>query len=213
MEKLIHYEFPHNRIQIDIHSHMVEYHAKVAAVVEDAAEAAIVEAVIAAAQAEGVTDLYLMDKTFILDAIREKLEREKPKPLTIEELRQVNGEPLWLTGFEWRVCYGTATFRGSEYLETGLSSSIPLDGYGQHWFAYRHKPRQEDIELYGHWIYWDGWCGNHDRRIDDATCSVCGYKHPTVRATKTEWDTRKFLSDTCPGCGVKMKKGGVDNVV
>ena len=78
---------------------------------------------------------------------------------------------------------------------------------------YGWKPRQADTELYGHWIYWDGWCGNHDRRIDDATCSVCGYKHPTVRATKEEWDTRTFLSDTCPGCGAKMKKGETVNVV
>lgn len=69
-------------------------------------------------------------------------------------------------------------------------------------------PKKDDTALSGHWIYWDGWCGNHDRRIDDATCSVCGYKHPTVRATKEEWDTPKFLSDTCPGCGAKMKKGG-----
>lgn len=78
---------------------------------------------------------------------------------------------------------------------------------------YGVKPRQADTELYGHWIYWDGWCGNHDRRIDDATCSVCGYKHPTVRATKEEWDTPKFLSDLCPGCGAKMKKGGACNAV
>lgn len=78
---------------------------------------------------------------------------------------------------------------------------------------YGVKPSQADTELSGHWIYWDGWCGNHDRRIDDATCSVCGYKHPTVRATKEEWDTRKFLSDTCPGCGAKMKKGGACNAV
>lgn len=77
MEKLIHYEFPRNQIQIDSYSHMAEHHAKVAAVVEDTADDAIIAAVIAAAQAEGVTDLYLLDKTFILDAIREKLEREK----------------------------------------------------------------------------------------------------------------------------------------
>lgn len=150
MEKLIHYEFPRNQIQIDSYSHMAEHHAKVAAVVEDTADDAIVAAVLEAARAEGVTDLYLMDKTFILDAIREKLEREK--------------------------------------LE-------------------QEKPSQAT------WIYWDGWCGNHDRRIDDATCSVCGYQHPTVRATKEEWDTRKFLSDTCPGCGAKMKKGGACNAV
>lgn len=141
-KRLMHYVFPRDQIQLD--GTMAELPGKVAAVVEDSTDAAIVAAILAAARAEEVTDLYLIDKTFILDAIREKLEREK--------------------------------------LE-------------------REKPSQAA------WIYWDGWCGNHDRRIDDATCSGCGYKHPTVWATKTEWDTPKFLSDTCPGCGAKMKKG------
>lgn len=72
-----------------------------------------------------------------------RAERESSRPLTIEELRQINGEPVWLDGFEWRVCYGTSTFRGSEYLETGMGSGIPLDGYGQTWFGYRHKPKEE----------------------------------------------------------------------
>lgn len=75
-------------------------------------------------------------------ALREKLERENLTPLTIEHLRQMNGEPVWLEGFEWRVCYGTSTFRGSEYLETGMGCGIPLDGYGQYWNAYRHKPKE-----------------------------------------------------------------------
>lgn len=136
-KRLMHYQFPRDQIRLE--GTMAELPGKVAAVVEDSTDAAIVAAILAAARAEGITDLYLLDKTFILDAIREKLEREKPRQAA--------------------------------------------------------------------WLYWDGWCGNHDRRIDDATCSGCGYKHPTVRATKTEWDTPKFLSDTCPGCGAKMEKG------
>ena len=70
-------------------------------------------------------------------------QNKNPKPLTIEELRKINGEPVWLDGFEWRVCYGTSTFRGSEYLETGMGCGIPLDGYGQTWFGYRNKPKEE----------------------------------------------------------------------
>ena len=138
--RLMHYEFHRNQIQLD--GTMAELPQKIAAVVEDTTDKAIVEAVLAAARDEGVTDLYLLDKTFILDAIREKQERENPKPLTIEELRKVNGEPLWLTGFEWRVCYGTSTFRGSEYIELSMDNSIPLDGYGKYWHAYRHKPKE-----------------------------------------------------------------------
>ena len=86
----------------------------------------------------------ILGDSYDLDHLRDLIEaeRENQKPLTIEELRQVNGEPLWLTGFEWRVCYGTSTFRGSEYIEVGSGISIPLDGYGESWFAYRHKPKE-----------------------------------------------------------------------
>ncbi len=75
-------------------------------------------------------------------ALREKAEREDPQPLTIEDLRQMDGEPVWLDGFEWRVSYGVSTISGSLCLETGLDSRIPLDGYGETWFAYRHKPKE-----------------------------------------------------------------------
>lgn len=48
------------------------------------------------------------------------------------------------------------------------------------------------------WDFWLGWGGNHDQRIDDAKCSSCGWKHPTVyRSTDN-------LQKTCPSCGSKM---------
>ena len=75
-------------------------------------------------------------------ALREKAEREDPKSLSIEELQQMNGEPVWLDGFEWRVSYGVSTINGSLCLATGFDSWIPLDGYGETWFAYRHKPKE-----------------------------------------------------------------------
>ena len=60
----------------------------------------------------------------------------------------------------------------------------------------------------GHWIYWGGWCGNHDKRIDDAVCSECGYEHRTVRYEKGDY--HNFvpfkLADKCPGCGAVMDK-------
>lgn len=54
----------------------------------------------------------------------------------------------------------------------------------------------------GYWIYWGGWAGNHDKRIDDAKCSLCGYRHPTVRGSTN------LLRDICPGCGATMRKDG-----
>lgn len=66
---------------------------------------------------------------------------------------------------------------------------------------------------HGHWIYWDGWCGNHDMRIEDAVCSECGYKHPVVRWERGDSISKKDayeivlnkLADKCPGCGAEME--------
>lgn len=60
------------------------------------------------------------------------------------------------------------------------------------------------------WLFWEGWIGNHDKRIEDATCSACGYKHPTVRRTygssETPQDVLNKLSNYCPNCGKPMIK-------
>lgn len=49
------------------------------------------------------------------------------------------------------------------------------------------------------WKVWAGWKGNHDQRIEDATCSNCGYVHPTVYRNLNE------LSSRCPKCKSKMR--------
>lgn len=58
----------------------------------------------------------------------------------------------------------------------------------------------------GKWIYWDGWLGNHDQRIDDAKCSECGYQHPVVRREMGEHygSTINKLARECPCCKAQM---------
>lgn len=92
-KRLMHYAFPRDQIQLD--GTTAELPQKIAAVVEDTTEKAIVQAVIDAARAAEVTDLYLLDKKFILDAIREKQERESPKPQTnAARIRAMSDEEL-----------------------------------------------------------------------------------------------------------------------
>ena len=50
---------------------------KIVATCQDLTDKAIVAACIECAKAEGVTDLYLLDRRFVLDALKEKMEREK----------------------------------------------------------------------------------------------------------------------------------------
>lgn len=58
------------------------------------------------------------------------------------------------------------------------------------------KGREELVteDTKAHWNIWGGWSGNHDRRIEDATCSNCGYRHETV------FGSTKKLAKNCPGC-------------
>lgn len=44
----------------------------------DMREKALVDAVIACARENGVNDIWLLDKKFVLDALREKMERDRP---------------------------------------------------------------------------------------------------------------------------------------
>ena len=59
-------------------------------------------------------------------------------------------------------------------------------------------------EATARWEYWSGWSGNHDKRIEDAQCSNCGFKHSTVRGKGA--NTPDLLADRCPRCRRLMIK-------
>lgn len=112
--------------------------------VADLSDQAIYNAITKAAQEAGVTDLYLMDKKFVLDAIREKLERENPKPLTIKELDKMIGEPVYIFShplelWEWNVL----AYKGAAYFGFKNGRKLSFGRYGEQWIAYRHKPKEE----------------------------------------------------------------------
>lgn len=73
-----------------------------------------------------------------IDALREKAEREDPKPLTLEELRQMDGEPVWIDDW-WEDSHGwELSMDASDYFEGERRTEKE---YGSIWVAYRHKPR------------------------------------------------------------------------
>jgi ribosomal protein S27AE len=75
---------------------------------------------------------------------------------------------------------------------------------------YTKVTEQSESATKAKWQFWEGWMSNHDMRIDDATCSSCGYIHFTVRRTpgsrETERDILNKLSNFCPNCGKAMLK-------
>jgi len=109
-------------------------------------------------QLDGAEVLLLNRKDFVfnkaiimaIDALREKAEREDPQPLTIEELQQMDGEPVWVKNRnadrgegEWCVIclyYNKLDFDASI---PGVESYWhPSNEYGKTWTAYRHKPKE-----------------------------------------------------------------------
>ena len=69
-------------------------------------------------------------------ALQEMEEREKNEPLKLAELKQMNGEPVWVHNLEvnksfWMLAY--------EDVVSNRLGWLDYSGYGQTWIAYRHK--------------------------------------------------------------------------
>ncbi len=83
-----------------------------------------------------------------VNALRTQLEAENGAPLTLDELRKMDGEPVWIEYIHKRahskyrivrwVSDNTIVFE--EYdKEFGPYNSAYLGHYGKNWLAYRHK--------------------------------------------------------------------------
>lgn len=77
LSKLRHYV-----LNMPLHSHDIinqtyNIEAKIAAKIVDLAEEAVVQAVLDEASAAGITDMYLIDKKFVIEALKEKFKRER----------------------------------------------------------------------------------------------------------------------------------------
>ena len=84
-------------------------------------------------------------------ALREKAERENPTPLTIEELQQMIGEPVYVISprrSRWYIVhsYHSPDVYGRCFMLTSYTSGkehFLMTECGSVWKAYRHKPKEE----------------------------------------------------------------------
>ena len=89
-------------------------------------------------------------------ALQEKAERENPAPLTIEELRQMDGEPVWVADLINQGHSGYCVIYVNKdslevYGDRFCSAYIPgientwysFNTYEKKWIAYRHKPKED----------------------------------------------------------------------
>lgn len=80
-----------------------------------------------------------------LSALRAQQKLESNQPLTMDELRQMEGEPVWVVFGEcgdWRIpdFIDIGAYRG--FIRFTDRSSEFLDDYGKDWLAYRHKTEE-----------------------------------------------------------------------
>ena len=79
----------------------------------------------------------------VLAALRTQLQENKP--LTLEELRGMRGEPVHVVKGKcqwWDIVDFTAG--GWLYLRIANKTDLALDDYGTKWLAYRRKPEVQD---------------------------------------------------------------------
>lgn len=74
-------------------------------------------------------------------------EREGPKPLTLDELRKMDGEPVWVKADHYGVYADIIHIMGREdgesYVKFKINWRLQENGYGKTWLAYLRKPKEE----------------------------------------------------------------------
>ncbi len=77
-------------------------------------------------------------------ALQAQQERENQKPLTLDELRQMDGGPVWV---EFHLGLFTPVWmlvNAPEHAAyDSLHQKVCFDCYGDAWLAYRHKPKED----------------------------------------------------------------------
>ena len=74
-----------------------------------------------------------------------RAQQQENKPLTLEELRGMRGEPVYVVKGKcqwWDIVDFTAG--GWLYLRIANKTDLAIDGYSNGWLAYRRKPEVQD---------------------------------------------------------------------
>lgn len=91
---------------------------------------------------------YLISQNEVVEALQQHIKRKENNPLTIDELMEMNGKPVYIKHLlgSWRYdgwhivdsCVNSAWGLALEVREP--SSPIGLENYGKVWLAYRYEP-------------------------------------------------------------------------
>lgn len=131
------------------------------------------------------------------------------EPLTMEQLREMDGQPVWVQtpGIEkygrWAIVAGVNIEDKVLYCQ----GDYTCRDYGRVWIAYGYPTAHIDWEAWSAEWEEDGECNHKPYRVRDAEkwkkykCSKCGYK--AGRRTSQKY---------CPSCGRAMTPGARDEL-
>lgn len=86
-------------------------------------------------------------KAIALECMMDAAERENPKPLTLEELRRMDGEVVYIPeSEEYFSGMGIVSVSQERVVDVGdpKFGYWPFREYGEGWRAYRSKPKEEN---------------------------------------------------------------------
>ena len=90
----------------------------------------------------GVQEFYKMAEY----ALRAQQEVEKNEPLTLDELREMDGEPVWVVNSDFKKSDGFSdewALVSSQRRNAESTGTIyHFEDYGKTWLAYRRKPEE-----------------------------------------------------------------------
>ena len=96
-------------------------------------------------QLGGITDALILDNDFILRAIQNALSEEKAnEPLSLEQLRQMDGEPVWIVWPDGRIDSRWWIVGNHDWHLMEFFDPYAVPDYGKTWIAYRRKPADPD---------------------------------------------------------------------
>lgn len=80
-------------------------------------------------------------------SLRAQEEVEKNEPLALEELRQMDREPVWVEysngARQWHIVRDYLEYADQDIIRWKDRGLEPVQDYGKTWIAYRHKPKDE----------------------------------------------------------------------
>lgn len=158
---------------------------------------------------QNVTKLDFEDALYMaITALRAQVEAEQNKPLTLDELREMDEEPVWMCppsigdGVEWNIAGGEWALVDIYYelCRATKGDLAVFENYGKTWLAYRHKPT-EGTTLQAQTETGCDFCKETDQSWDDGDAHEFRMNGNGLFYYDSQFGWEGIAVNYCPMCG------------